>query len=61
VGDDGLSKSSPTTVVPLTGWAADRFGTTRRYCCAVASKVVLLVTFRVNQVSTVPYCSHWLA
>ncbi len=49
------------TVIPLTGWAADRFGTKRLYItalvlftagsllCAVASNITVLVTFRVIQ------------
>jgi EmrB/QacA subfamily drug resistance transporter len=48
-------------VIPLTGWAADRFGTKRLYMlavglftagsvlCAAASSVEMLVTFRVLQ------------
>jgi EmrB/QacA subfamily drug resistance transporter len=48
-------------VIPLTGWAADRFGTKRLYMlavglftagsvlCATASSVEMLVTFRVLQ------------
>ncbi|WP_110180905.1 DHA2 family efflux MFS transporter permease subunit [Nocardioides solisilvae] len=49
------------TVIPLTGWAADRFGTKRLYLlavglftagsvlCAVADSLSMLVTFRVLQ------------
>jgi EmrB/QacA subfamily drug resistance transporter len=49
------------TVIPLTGWAADRFGTKRLYLlavllftlgsvlCALADSLQLLVTFRVLQ------------
>ncbi len=49
------------TVIPLTGWAADRFGTKRLYVtalllftlgsvlCAVAGSIELLVLFRVLQ------------
>ena len=49
------------TVIPLTGWAADRFGTKRLYMtalllftagsalCASASSIELLVAFRVLQ------------
>ena len=49
------------TVIPLTGWAADRFGTKRLYMlaiflftagsvlCATANSLELLVTFRVLQ------------
>ena len=49
------------TVIPLTGWAADRFGTKRLYLlavalftagsvlCATASSLELLVTYRVLQ------------
>jgi EmrB/QacA subfamily drug resistance transporter len=49
------------TVIPLTGWAADRFGTKRLYMlaialftagsvlCATASSLELLVTYRVLQ------------
>jgi len=49
------------TVIPLTGWAADRFGTKRLYLtalflftagsvlCAVATSVEMLVVFRVLQ------------
>lgn len=49
------------TVIPMTGWAADRFGTKRLYLtavslfalgsllCAVASSVEMLVAFRVVQ------------
>ena len=49
------------TVIPLTGWAADRFGTKRLYLaaiglftlgsalCAAASSIEMLITFRVLQ------------
>ena len=49
------------TVIPLTGWAADRFGTKRLYLaalflftagsvlCAVASSIEMLIAFRVLQ------------
>jgi EmrB/QacA subfamily drug resistance transporter len=49
------------TVIPLTGWAADRFGTKRLYLtalflftagsvlCAVANSINLLIAFRVVQ------------
>jgi EmrB/QacA subfamily drug resistance transporter len=49
------------TVIPLTGWAADRFGTKRLYMaaialftigsalCAMASSINMLITFRVLQ------------
>jgi len=49
------------TVIPLTGWAADRFGTKRLYLmalflftvgsvlCAVASSIEMLIVFRVLQ------------
>ncbi|HYN97121.1 MAG TPA: DHA2 family efflux MFS transporter permease subunit [Pilimelia sp.] len=49
------------TVIPLTGWAADRFGTKRLYMialtlftigsglCATADSIELLITFRVLQ------------
>jgi len=49
------------TVIPLTGWAADRFGTKRLYMaalllftlgsvlCAVANSIELLIVFRVIQ------------
>src|SRR5689334_8571215 len=49
------------TVIPLTGWAADRFGTKRLYMtaialftlgsalCAVASNINMLIGFRVLQ------------
>jgi EmrB/QacA subfamily drug resistance transporter len=49
------------TVIPLTGWAADRFGTKRLYLaaiglftlgsalCAAASSAEMLITFRVLQ------------
>lgn len=49
------------TVIPLTGWAADRFGTKRLYVlalvlftagsalCAVASSIEMLISFRVLQ------------
>ncbi|MFT4082637.1 MAG: DHA2 family efflux MFS transporter permease subunit [Nocardioides sp.] len=49
------------TVIPLTGWAADRFGTKRLYLlailffalgsalCALATSLPMLVTFRVIQ------------
>ncbi|MUM19923.1 DHA2 family efflux MFS transporter permease subunit [Mycobacterium sp. CBMA271] len=48
-------------VIPLTGWAADRFGTKRLFMgavlaftlasvlCAVSSNILLLITFRVFQ------------
>jgi EmrB/QacA subfamily drug resistance transporter len=50
-----------STVIPLTGWAADRFGTKRLFIgsvlaftvgsllCAVASNILQLITFRVVQ------------
>lgn len=50
-----------TTVIPVTGWAADRFGTKRLWMgsviaftigsalCATASNILLLITFRVVQ------------
>lgn len=49
------------TVIPITGWAADRFGTKRLYliaivlfvagsvACSTASSLAMLVTFRVFQ------------
>src|SRR4051794_14340779 len=49
------------TVIPLTGWAADRFGTKRLYIlalvlftagsalCAAASSIGMLISFRVLQ------------
>jgi EmrB/QacA subfamily drug resistance transporter len=49
------------TVIPLTGWAADRFGTKRLYMtavalftlgsvlCAMASSIEMLISFRVLQ------------
>jgi EmrB/QacA subfamily drug resistance transporter len=49
------------TVIPMTGWAADRFGTKRLYLiaiglftlgsalCAAASSIEMLITFRVIQ------------
>ncbi len=49
------------TVIPLTGWAADRFGTKRLYMtaillfsagsalCAAASSINMLIAFRVVQ------------
>src|SRR5947208_10729703 len=49
------------TVIPLTGWAADRFGTKRLFMmaltlfvagsalCSTASSIGMLVTFRVLQ------------
>src|SRR5690242_14174082 len=49
------------TVIPMTGWAADRFGTKRLYMtaialftlgsalCAVASNINMLIGFRVLQ------------
>ena len=49
------------TVIPLTGWAADRFGTKRLYTtaialftigsalCAMASSIDMLIAFRVLQ------------
>src|SRR4051794_24112635 len=49
------------TVIPLTGWAADRFGTKRLYIlalvlftagsalCAMASSIEMLISFRVLQ------------
>ena len=49
------------TVIPLTGWAADRFGTKRLYLaaiglftlgsalCAAAQSIEMLITFRVLQ------------
>src|SRR5512142_2632211 len=49
------------TVIPLTGWAADRFGTKRLYMmaialftlgsalCAMASSINMLISFRVLQ------------
>ena len=51
------------TVIPLTGWAADRFGTKRLYLtalalftagsvlCAMATSIEMLVAFRVLQAS----------
>ncbi len=50
-----------TTVIPITGWAADRFGTKRLFMgsvlafalgsvlCAVASNILQLIVFRVIQ------------
>ena len=52
---------SLATVIPLTGWAADRFGTKRLFMgtvmafalssvlCAVASSILQLIVFRVIQ------------
>jgi EmrB/QacA subfamily drug resistance transporter len=52
---------SLATVIPLTGWAADRFGTKRLYMtaitlftigsalCAMATSIHMLITFRVLQ------------
>src|SRR5258708_39012043 len=49
------------TVIPVTGWAADRFGTKRLFMgsvlaftlgsllCAVASNILQLIAFRVIQ------------
>src|SRR3954447_26067129 len=49
------------TVIPLTGWAADRFGTKRLYMtalglftsgsvlCAMAQSIEMLIAFRVLQ------------
>ena len=58
--DDGLHLAL-ATVIPLVGWAADRFGTKRLFIgtlvafmlgsllCAMASTIAQLIIFRVVQ------------